>query len=78
MLDQIEHSEVKTLVNLIEQLYYEVDELEYPKILIKMITSGNYPLNIQSLVGSALFNYDINKLSNEKTVKITLPSQSQF
>ncbi len=65
ILDLIDHSEVKQIVNWLKNIYLEIDDADYTNF-IKSKLEEDISLDIKNVIASALFNY--NKLKLDKKV----------
>ncbi|MEX1100119.1 MAG: hypothetical protein WEB87_06820, partial [Bacteriovoracaceae bacterium] len=71
ILDLIDHSEVKELIQWLKRIYLEIDESDYEHILQRKL-SENYSRAVNDVVASALFQHNKLKLESkvvEKTLK---------
>ncbi|RLA62053.1 MAG: DNA primase [Epsilonproteobacteria bacterium] len=57
MLDLVKQTDVSLLVSRLRKIYFEVDESEFPQIVMSLINSGELSLPLREVAGAALYRY---------------------
>lgn len=57
ILDNVVQPEVHSLIRVVKNLYYEVNEEEYPQTIINYLAKENVAATLRQAVGSILFQY---------------------
>jgi DNA primase len=57
MLDLVGQSEVSLLVSRLKKVYFEIDEGEFPTMVMALINSGELSLPLREVAGAALYRY---------------------
>lgn len=70
LLDNVTHPEVKRTFDVIQNIYLETDEQEYPRLLSDVLKLENLELEIQEVVASGLYHYSGKELEQEKIEKM--------
>lgn len=70
LLENVTHNEVKRTFEIAENIYFETDEKEYPKLIKDVLKLENIELGIQEEIASGLYNFSGKELDKEKLEKM--------
>ncbi|TDJ08631.1 MAG: DNA primase [Deltaproteobacteria bacterium] len=65
MLDLVGHNEVSLLVSRLKKVYFEIDEGEFPTMVMALINSGELSLSLREVAGAALYRYQPMEIKDE-------------
>jgi len=57
MLDLVGQNDVSLLVSRLRKVYFEIDEGEFPQMVMALINSGELSLPLREVTGAALYRY---------------------
>jgi len=70
MLDLVGQSEVSLLVSRLKKVYFEIDEGEFPQMVMALINSGELSLPLREVAGAALYRYKPVETTDEIKVQV--------
>lgn len=68
----LDNNEIKRYVEELSELVRDIDENEYPSLLMSLMNQGNYSVEIKQIVGAGLFKYQKTVLDNKIVDKFLL------
>ncbi len=77
ILDLIDHSEVKQLINWLKNIYLEIDDADYTNF-IKSKLEENFNKDLKNVMASSLFNYNSLKLEKKVIEKMMTDLKVKF
>lgn len=70
LLEFVVSHEVQKMVQVLENIYFEVDENQYPRVVLDMLRNDTSPENIKVIVRNGLSHFNATELDEEKVDKM--------
>ncbi|MBT6325977.1 MAG: DNA primase [Bdellovibrionales bacterium] len=68
VLDLVWLDEVKRYVNELKTFYFEVEDTEYPNLILNLLNTKEFSTELKEIIGSTLYNFQIRKPIEDSVV----------